>query len=182
MPICTMLRHHQSLGLLLLAAVSLLAQSASASQVTVGLPLNGTAALEERFWAISSPNNPSYLQHLSVEQLRDLIGASEEQVEETVKWLESHGATNIRVSPTMDVVTAELHQDIALSEQPFRFDFVLRQSQSSSQSSASRPVRGLSAEAEAPMTAYTIGAQKDAYGIPQSLCATNDKTTQASRH
>jgi len=172
-----MLRAHKSLGLLLLAAVSLLAQSASASQVTVGLPLNGTAALEERFWAISSPNNPSYLQHLSVEQLRDLIGASEEQVKATVKWLESQGATNIRVSPTMDVVTAELHQDITLAQpQPFRFDFVLRQSQSSFQGSASRPVRGLSAEA--PMSAYTIGAQKDAYGIPTSLCATNDKTTQ----
>ena len=172
-----MLRAHKSLGLLLLAAVSLLAQSASASQVTVGLPLNGTAALEERFWAISSPNNPSYLQHLSVEQLRDLIGASEEQVKATVKWLESQGATNIRVSPTMDVVTAELHQDITLAQpQPFRFDFVLRQSQSSFQGSSSRPVRGLSAEA--PMSAYTIGAQKDAYGIPTSLCATNDKTTQ----
>lgn len=164
---------HNLRSLLLLCAAS----SVAASLVTVGLPLNNISALEDRFWAISTPGNPSYLQHLSLEQVRHLIGASPESIDLTVSWLRSHGATSVSVSATRDFVTAELPDGAQLSvdQPPLAVDFVVHQKPLSEQP---KPYKYKRKAEKEPLNTYTIGAQKTAYGIPADLCAVNEKTTQ----
>ena len=158
-------------------------------EIVFGLPHAAPETLEHEFWDISTPGSSKYLQHLSLEQVRSIVGASEDYVE-SVKDFAANvlRADGVKVSELSDTVTAlfssksvvaanagawselGLPKKTLMSE--FNFDFVLR-----------RDVRKPELK-HAPRVGrsknggYTIPEQKKAYGIPTDLQATNETGLQ----
>jgi len=169
------------MNLLLLLLVLL--PLSEAFELVVGLPLRNTDELEKKFWLISDPQSAEYLQHQSLPELADLVGASQKDVSLVSQWLLNIGATGVRVSNLRDTVTASFpvattstntsqwtmkglpHQ----ATHPLPFDFVLRRDPLPKTTNASIRKKGPGRT----LVGYSIGDQKKAYGIPVDLTATN---------
>jgi hypothetical protein len=74
--------------------------------LAVNLKQHGLVEFESLFWEIATPGSQQYLQHLTTDQVADLIGATETEIETVRTWLASAGGTNVRVSTLRDSVTA----------------------------------------------------------------------------
>ncbi len=82
----------------------------------VGLRQQNLDVLEDMFWAVSDHNSPSYGQHLSLEELRELTAPDLSVYQRVSGWLlRSGAATDIRLMPSGDFMKAT----VSLSMLPF---------------------------------------------------------------
>jgi tripeptidyl-peptidase-1 len=79
-------------------------------QVTVSLKVDDEAQvnLEEIFWKVSDPDDVNYGQHLSLEELAQVMNVPLKRVEKVKNYFLSHGATSVKVSPTKDMLTVQM--------------------------------------------------------------------------
>jgi len=156
------------------------ALASSGTEIVVGLKLQRLDKLEAAFWEISNPRSPRYLSFMNLTTLADLIGPSPAAVNQAKAWLLTRGADpeSIRVSAMGDRVTATVPKRLevaAATEYDELFDFVLHRNanknSSSLISSSRKALRSASGR-------YSIKAQKQAYGIPEDLQASNPRTLQ----
>ena len=73
-------------------------------ELVLGLPLQRLDQLEKKFWAIADPGSDDYLQHMSIVEVRELIGASAVDVAAAKSWLRTLGAAQCVVSALGDTV------------------------------------------------------------------------------
>ena len=59
----------------------------SVFQDVIGLPHQNKDIFESKFWRISTPNTNEYLKHLSIAEIKELIGASQDTVEKTKDFI-----------------------------------------------------------------------------------------------
>ncbi len=110
-------------------------------ELVVGLPHTNPDLLHARFVQISDPLDERYLQHMSVAQIADIVGASSADLDITTAWLrDTMGARpdSVRVNALRDTVTATFDSDPTghplwtarglphAAGHPLPFDFVLR--------------------------------------------------------
>jgi len=162
--------------------------------VVVGLPHQNIIALEDSFWGIATPSHAQYLQHLSLAQLANIVGASNDTIQNTTRWLVALHCipASIRVSALRDTITASFPVGIVLSSalwhrglpltssHPAKFDFILRRNAGSSisKSTNSSFADARSFRMGAGVTGASIDTIKKAYGIPNDLMSSNDSTLQ----
>ncbi|NXW93706.1 TPP1 peptidase, partial [Alopecoenas beccarii] len=77
-------------------------------QLTLALRQRGTAHLAQLVDAISDPRSPQYGQHLSLEQLRDLVQPSTATLMTVLKWLQGHGVENCSSVTTLDFLECRM--------------------------------------------------------------------------
>jgi len=63
--------------------------------------------LEEKFWAVSDPTSSDYGNHLSADELTDMIGIEDDHINAVVDFFESQGA-KVDVGQHMDLVSIEM--------------------------------------------------------------------------
>ena len=73
-------------------------------ELVLGLPLQRLDQLEKKFWAIADPGHADYLQHMSIAEVRKLIGASAADVAAAKSWLKKLGASRCVVGALGDTV------------------------------------------------------------------------------
>lgn len=76
-------------------------------ELVLGLPLQRLDQLETKFWAIADPQHDDYLQHMSIAEVRKMIGASAADVVAAKSWLKKLGASRCVVSALGDAVVAQ---------------------------------------------------------------------------
>ncbi|KAF9006660.1 tripeptidyl peptidase A [Cyathus striatus] len=81
----------------------------------IGLPQSQFNILEEHLYEISDPDHARYGQHLTKEQVEELVAPHPESVEAVNKWLFSHGITeaDLSRSPAQDWVTLRIPVSLA---------------------------------------------------------------------
>jgi tripeptidyl-peptidase-1 len=82
--------------------------TAALAEVLIGLRRNNLDKLAKVFEASSSPEDPSFLKHLSWEEMGNLIRPSDHAIGAVVHNLASHSATDIQVAAHGDYVKAKL--------------------------------------------------------------------------
>lgn len=171
-------------GVFLALVVSVVALSAAAIETevaVVGLPLKNLDKLESLFWRVADPDHPTeYLQHRNVDQLADLTGASDQDIQDATQWLLSQGATDITVSSLRDTVTGTIKKSLRIAK-PANADFVLYRSSQQHDVTPRQKLPVSNDGQECPFCnggVYSMKAQKQAYGIPTTLRATNNATRQ----
>lgn len=68
----------------------------------LALTQNNFQGLEDALYAVSTPGNSRYGQHLSKEEVEELVAPSSETVSAINEWLSSNGLTSSKVSPSGD--------------------------------------------------------------------------------
>ncbi|ETW78995.1 serine protease S53 [Heterobasidion irregulare TC 32-1] len=68
----------------------------------LALTQNNFQGLEDALYAVSTPGNPRYGQHLSKEEVEELVAPSSDTVSAINEWLSSNGLTSSKVSPSGD--------------------------------------------------------------------------------
>jgi tripeptidyl-peptidase-1 len=148
-------------------------------ELVVGLPHRSPAELERAFWRISTPADPEYLQHLTLESAAALVGSDEATLAAASRWLLACGADSVTTSRLRDTVTGRFQSPPlgwaggkvcphGHGTRSPSFEFLLRRDPSSS----SAPARWRGGKAGFG-GGYSVPAQKKAYGIPSDLAATN---------
>jgi len=69
--------------------------------------------LQETFWAVSDPKNSRYGQHLSLEQMTELIGPTQQTVDTIVNWLENEGCSDIRITQSREYIHTRVSVPLA---------------------------------------------------------------------
>jgi len=70
--------------------------------------------LDELFWAVSTPRNPRYRQHIkTLEEMAELVGPSHKTINQILNWLESNGATDAEVTPVREFIKVKVTPAIA---------------------------------------------------------------------
>jgi hypothetical protein len=92
--------------------------SAPVEYLPIRLALNqrNIEVLEETLYSVSSPQSPSYGQHLSTAQLASLIGLSHSDLKEVKHFLQTNLKAkrgSLRVHNTRDYIDAEIPADLA---------------------------------------------------------------------
>jgi len=84
-------------------------------QLRIGLPQPNFSILEEHLYRVSDPYHTQYGQHLSKEQVEDLVAPSAESVHLVCEWLASHGFVegDIIRSPARDWATINVSVGLA---------------------------------------------------------------------
>lgn len=171
-------------GLLLSQAFSL---QHGEYELVAHLRQHNLADFEKLFWDISNPDHSRYLDHLSVAQIADKIGATDTEIDTARDWLLKMGAqdSSIQVSALRDTITAtfaaedgrrEPHLMLSTisSQKPPSVEFVLRRDIQVEVPTLTTPRHAT----DAPDSMYVVPKIKAAYGIPADLKATNDTTLQ----
>ena len=167
---------------LLSIAVSIAA--AARFELTCYLAPMDAAGLDRLFWAVSTPGNPEYLRFKNVSTIAVLAGGTAESVAAASAWLRAHGGKNIKVAPMRDHVTAGFDESaddaakwssrgLPRASRPSGTAIVARRDFNKPALGASRP----QLRATAP-GGYSVANQKQAYGIPIDLAASNKDTLQ----
>ncbi|NXT17331.1 TPP1 peptidase, partial [Syrrhaptes paradoxus] len=77
-------------------------------QLTFALRQRGTGRLAQLVDAVSDPRSPQYGQHLSLEQVRDLVQPSPAALMAVLKWLQGHGVEDCRSVTTLDFLECSM--------------------------------------------------------------------------
>ncbi|GMH58693.1 hypothetical protein TL16_g02665 [Triparma laevis f. inornata] len=150
-------------------------------------------ALESTFWEIADPKSPRYLNHLSLPEVAELIGASSEDIDSAAAFFAEAGGYDITVSNLRDAVTASFDgkPDVELtakglprkSTHPSAVEFLVRHDDlpasttTTTTTSSPSPLK-IAASSDDSSPSYTISNIKEAYGIPTDYQATHPDTTQ----
>ena len=103
-------------------------KATATKQVTVALKVDDAARanLETIFWEVSDPDHEHYGQHLSLEELAQVMNVPSSRVDKVKQYFLSHGATSVVVSPTNDMLT--VHMPVVKLETALRTTFLKRAS------------------------------------------------------
>jgi tripeptidyl-peptidase-1 len=71
--------------------------------------------LQEELLAVSTPSSPRYGQHLSNEQVHELVAPKADDVAAVLAHLESFGVQGVKATPNADIITAQV--PVSLAEQ-----------------------------------------------------------------
>ena len=121
-----------------------LAVPTTSFELVAGLPHQNADVLERKFWQIATPSSPNYLNFLSLNDVKDLVGASPDTVATVSKWLHDIGADAVAVSPLRDTVTATFKPATTFPSNPsnnnfpahnFTLDYLLRRDPTSKDNS-----------------------------------------------
>ena len=173
--------------LLVLWLCVLAAVPTTSFQLVAGLPHQNADVLETKFWQIATPSSPDYLKFLTLNDVKNLVGASPDTVATVSTWFRKIGAEAVAVSPLRDTVTATFHPTTTFPSNPsnnkfpahnFTLDYLIRRDPTSKDNAFATPNKKVNAGAGAGGGTYSIPNQKKAYGIPDTLMATNDSTLQ----
>ncbi|KAJ7437142.1 peptidase S8/S53 domain-containing protein [Mycena galericulata] len=84
-------------------------------KLRIGLPQSNFHALQEHLYAVSDPSSERYGEHLSKEQVEELVVPRPESVESVTQWLSSHGIEeeDIGQSAAGDWVTISIPVSLA---------------------------------------------------------------------
>lgn len=66
------------------------------------------ANLEKIFWDVSDPDHASYGQHLSIEEVRDVLAVPSTRIEKVRAWLQGAGAERITLNPHKDMFEVDI--------------------------------------------------------------------------
>jgi tripeptidyl-peptidase-1 len=77
--------------------------------------------LDSTFWAVSTPGNPRYGKHLSMEQIADLIAPTNENIVKVLFWLKSQGVRDAKLLKSRDFITCSV--TVAQAEEIFAVKF-----------------------------------------------------------
>jgi tripeptidyl-peptidase-1 len=83
-------------------------ETSASMDVLVGLKRSNLDKFQKAFEQSSTPGSPGYLEHLSWEEMGNLIRPSEEAIGAVVGALASHGATGIQVAAHGDYIKASV--------------------------------------------------------------------------
>ena len=171
----------------MLAAITLTllsaAQVATSFELVAGIPhANNGDQLEKLFWDISTPGSPQYLKFLTQKQVKDVVGVEAPLANSISEWFHQIGAETVQISPIGDTVTARFPPGKVFSTHGkfpkhdlFQFDFLIRRDEQEI------PLNEHSSETKSTTFTggtYSVSNQKKAYGIPETLAATNESTLQ----
>jgi len=108
----------------------------------IGLPQTNFHILEQHLYQISDPFHERYGQHLSKEQVEDLVAPTPESLAAVEQWLEGFGFSpgDLLRSPAQDWITLSVPVDVAekmLDTVSDRFNFVVHRTSTDSTSDLS---------------------------------------------
>lgn len=83
-------------------------------ELRIGLPQPNFNVLEQHLYEVSDPSHKRYGQHLSKEDVEDLVAPHPESSDAVNKWLNSFGIVDLVYSPAKDWITIKV--PIALAE------------------------------------------------------------------
>lgn len=162
-------------------------------EIVAHLRQRNLETFEKLFWDVANPKHERYLKQLAIDDVANIIGASDDEITSARKYLISNGAipSSIRVSALRDTVIGTFasrltsdnsgvapHEFVSLlsAEKPDSVEFLMRRDPQPDRSS------NLLATRKAPMRdtfgQYTVPNIKKAYGIPTDLQASNESTLQ----
>ena len=158
------------------------AQVATSFELVAGIPhANNGDQLEKLFWNISTPGTSQYLKFLTQKQVKDVVGVAP-LANSISEWFHQIGAETVQISPIGDTVTARFPPEKVFSTHGkfpthdlFQFDFLIRRDEQEI------PLNEQSSEPKSTTFTggtYSVSNQKQAYGIPETLAATNESTLQ----
>lgn len=175
-----------------------IAAPAGSFELVLALPQRDAAALERRFWQIAEPSNEQYLRHLSLDDVKGMVAAADEDIHAAEAWLEAMGAQSVRVNVFGDAVIGVFESEgrvrasqhwnhwsknnagvflPAPANHSRPLDYILRRDAAvvSVDQRATPSARHVAASSG---RAYDIASQKTAYHMPADLTATNSQTLQ----
>ncbi|KAJ7482405.1 subtilisin-like protein [Mycena galericulata] len=84
-------------------------------KLRIGLPQSNFHALEDHLYAVSDPSSERYGEHLSKEEIEELVAPRPESVESVTEWLSSHGIEEEKIgrSPAGDWLTIRIPVSLA---------------------------------------------------------------------
>ena len=168
------------------------------TELVVGLTVSSAKQqdLDKMFWKVSSPEHrDTYLQHLDRPALAEIVGAEQTDLDAVSTWLVAEvGCHSVQISALRTEVTGMCHEPVdsdSLMLPPVvtkaavekatgvAVDFVLRRAPRRAHSTQlTRERTQAKIQKTELMGTYDIASQKQAYGIPVDLQATNDATLQ----
>ena len=69
-------------------------------------------ALEAKFWDVGNPSSPGYGAFLTRDQTVEFLAADEAHVRRATEWLESLGATSVKLAASGDALTARVSEAV----------------------------------------------------------------------
>jgi len=79
----------------------------SSVRITIGLKRRNMDVLNKILMEVSTPSSPKYGEHLTQDQMTDLIAPAKENVDRVLSWLSKFGVTPKRVDVNQDYVRVE---------------------------------------------------------------------------
>jgi tripeptidyl-peptidase-1 len=131
-------------------------------------PTAGPSALEDAFWAISTPGNPLFRRFLDLDQLKELLAPRPGTVGKVVSILEAEGAQEIVQGRTGEVLFASL---------PANHRWI----QAASQAVINKRRQYTPSELSREVEAFTVPAFADSHGKPAKLEPQSGVTRSAGR-
>jgi tripeptidyl-peptidase-1 len=77
-------------------------------QLTFMVKQTNLDALEASLMSVSDPQSSRYGQHLSNQQVHDLVAPEPKSVQSVMAFLKGHGVEGVSVTPNSDIITAEV--------------------------------------------------------------------------
>jgi len=77
-------------------------------QVIFALRQRNLDVLDQTFWAVSTPGNVRYGQHLTLEQIADLVAPVQSDIDAVIDWLNDNGVTDVQVILSRDFIKATM--------------------------------------------------------------------------
>jgi tripeptidyl-peptidase-1 len=77
--------------------------------------------LDRTFWAVSDPSNAKYGQHLTLEQIADMVAPTQQNIDAVIQWLNNNGVTDVSVLLSRDFIVATM--TTAQASKLFKIEF-----------------------------------------------------------
>lgn len=104
-------------------------------QIIFLLKQRNVDVVEKMFWEVSDPNSPKYGEHLTLEQLAELVSPSEETINTVQNFLASYGIVDTKTVVTKDFLYATV--PVRILKEMFAINFKLYEHSSGAQFYAS---------------------------------------------
>ena len=156
-----------------------MAAAMSQSQLVVGVRQSeaGLKQLETKFWQVSDPAHPSYLQYLPLASINGMLAPTPEDIHATRVWMEESGMCDGEISQNVDTLHCKTSDANAPAPPPPNLhsvvDFVFTQTHGGSAAGA----RGFQTKHHKRKAGVGVAGtptlQRTIYGIPEALKGTN---------
>ena len=77
-------------------------------ELSFALKQENLRELEELFWKVSDPDSPKYGNHLTTDQITDMIAPLPETIAKVEDWLKAYGVTNCRLVANRDYLNCQM--------------------------------------------------------------------------
>jgi hypothetical protein len=182
----------KNLGMLLpLLSLGTIHANAGKATLVVGVrqPEQGLKEIETRFWQVSDPSHPSYMNYLPLDEINAMLSPSNDDISPVRDWIAATGLCDDEIQLNVDTLTCEMDnapETSLMSPGPDLHsvvDFVLTQKHSKPDPEPSMRNAGGAHKYSDSNTRIgdVIGTptlQRTIYGIPESLKGTNKVSGQ----